>query len=98
MEVEFDDDDLSRLEREPDFDAGFSREIVRKFRMRMQLIRNAPDERDFYAMKGLHFEKMRGEMSDEYSMRLNRQFRLFLKFRGRADEKVVIIRAIRDPH
>ena len=38
------------------FDAGFDRAIVRAYRMRIQLIRAANDERAFYALKSLHFE------------------------------------------
>ena len=56
MEVRFKKEELDRLETDLKFDAGFAQEVVRKFRMRMQLIRAAEDERDFYALKSLHFE------------------------------------------
>ena len=48
MDVEFADQMLERLEREFQFSGGFSAEIVKAYRKRMQLIRNAVDERDFY--------------------------------------------------
>ena len=53
MDVEFGDDDLDQLEVDRSFTAGFSKEIVRAFRKVMQLVRAAPDERDFYKLKGL---------------------------------------------
>lgn len=52
MEVEFADKDLDRLETDPDDNAGFSQEIVRAFRKRMQVIRAAPDERVFLCSQG----------------------------------------------
>ena len=61
MDVEFADKDLGRLEVDADFDGGFPREAVRGFRKVMQVIRSAKDERDFYAMRSLHFEKLKGD-------------------------------------
>ena len=48
MEVLFDDDRLDRLEIDPEYAAGWSQPVVRAYRRRMQIIRAAPDERDFY--------------------------------------------------
>jgi proteic killer suppression protein len=45
----------------------------------MQYIRAASDERDFYALKSLHYEKLHGKRSHQRSMRLNDQFRLILQ-------------------
>jgi len=52
MEVEFADDELDRLETDPQFSAGFGREIIRGFRKAMQAIRAAADERDLFYSKG----------------------------------------------
>lgn len=98
MEPEFEDEDLRRLECDATFDAGFSREIVKAFRKRMQLIRAAPDERDFYAMKSLHFEQLDGDRLGQYSMRLNKQWRLIIKLSKRETKKVVVIVEIVDYH
>lgn len=73
MDVEFDDDDLDRLETDPLFTAGLSNEVVRAYRKRMQQIRAFLDERDFYALKSLHFEKLKGNRGNQYSVRLNKQ-------------------------
>lgn len=98
MEVDFDDEQLDRLETDRDYDAGFGREVVRSFRKLMQIIRGAPDERDFYALKGLHFEKLEGARAHERSMKINKQWRLILELRGQAPNKRVLVKAIEDYH
>jgi proteic killer suppression protein len=98
MEVEFDDEDLDRLETDAHFTAGHSQEIVRAYRRRMQQIRASQDERDFYAVKSLHFEKLRGNREGQYSIRLNLQWRLILEIRGSHPYKIVGIVEIVDYH
>ena len=98
MDVEFADGDLDRLETDRGFSAGLERGVVKAFRKVMQLIRNAPDERDFYALKGLHFEKLKGERSHQRSFRLNKQWRLVVELRGVAPDKTVVVIEIEDYH
>jgi proteic killer suppression protein len=98
MEVEFDDDDLDRLETDPQFTAGFAQEIVRAYRKRMQQIRAARDERDFMQLKALHYEKLKGKRQGQHSVRLNSQWRLILEIRGGHPCKVVGIIEIVDYH
>ncbi len=98
MEVEFDDDDLDRLEIDPQFTAGFSQEIVRAYRKRMQQIRAFRDERDFMQLKSLHFEKLKGDRHGQHSVRLNLQWRLILEIRGNHPCKVIGIIEIVDYH
>jgi len=98
MEVAFEDSDLDRLETDAKFDAGFSPGVVKAFRKRMQAIRAAVDERAFYAMKSIHFEKLKGNKEGRYSMRLNDQWRLILTFTGKAPNKTVVVISIEDYH
>lgn len=98
MDVEFEDEDLKRLEADGKFTAGHDHTIVRLYRMRIQLIRAAMDERAFYALKSLHFEKLSGDLEGQYSMRLNKQWRLILKFRKEATGKLVVVISIGDYH
>lgn len=98
MEVEFGDSSLDRLESDAKFDAGFSQSIVKAFRKRMQTIRAAPDERTFYALKSLHFEKLNGNRSHQQSMKLNDQWRLVIELKGEGHNKVVLIVSIEDYH
>lgn len=98
MDVEFKEDRLERLETDRSFDAGFDQAVVRAFRMKLQLIRAASDERAFYALKSLHFEKLKGDRDGQHSMRLNSQWRLILKFRKEAKGKLVVVISISDYH
>jgi toxin HigB-1 len=96
VKVRFADSDLEQV------DTGngevVSDAVTRAFRKRMQLIRAAPDERDFYALKSLHFEKLKGNRSHQHSMRLNDQFRLILQYEGVGADKVVVIVGVEDYH
>ena len=51
-----------------------------------------------YALKALHFEKLKGSYAGKYSMRLNKQWRLIIEFARNAADKVVIIVDIADYH
>ena len=58
----------------------------------MQLIRAARDERDFYALKSLHYEKLKGRRSHQRSMRPNDQWRLIIELeKGPSETTVVVI-------
>jgi proteic killer suppression protein len=48
------------------------------------------DERDLYAMKSLHYEKLKGQRSHERSLRLNIQFRLIVEL-DQGDVKTVVV-------
>jgi toxin HigB-1 len=98
MEVDFDNDDLDRLETDAQFTAGFSQEIVRAFRKRMQQIRAFRDERDFLALRSLNFEKLKGNRQGQHSVRLNLQWRLILEVRGAHPCKVIAVIEIVDYH
>ena len=98
MDVIFEKDSLKRLEEDPTYDAGFERAIVKAYRMRLQLIRAAQDERAFYNMKSLHYEKLKGNLDGMSSMRLNKQWRLILKLRKENSGKLVVVISISDYH
>ena len=98
MDIIFEDLSLKRLEEDLSYDAGFDRAIVRAYRMRLQLIRASQDERAFYNMKSLHFEKLKGNLDGFYSMRLNKQWRLLLKLRKENSGNLVIVISISDYH
>jgi toxin HigB-1 len=98
MEIDYADEDLKRLATDPSFDGGHGREVVKAFRKRVQLIQAAVDERDFYALKSLHFEKLTGDRQGQYSMRLNKQWRLILTLEKRGNGKTVVVIGIADYH
>jgi len=98
MDVEFDDRNLDRLETDSQFSGGFSQEIVRSYRKRMQQIRAFKDERDFLALRSLGFEKLKGDRLGQCSIRLNLQWRLIFEIRGDHPCKVIGIIEIVDYH
>lgn len=98
MEVEFGDPDLDRLEVDPRFTGGFQPAIVRGYRKALQSIRAAVDERDIYANKGLHFEKLKGARSHQRSVRINKQWRLILEMADGEKGRSVRVVGIEDYH
>jgi proteic killer suppression protein len=98
MDVRFVDSDLERLEWDTGFNAKLAASIVRAFRKKMQMIRAAPDERTFYQLKSLHFEKLKGDRAHQHSMRLNIQWRLIIEFEERSPSKQVAVISIEDYH
>src|SRR4051812_31092449 len=88
MEARFGDKDLDKLETDPKFDGGYPQEVVKMFRKRMQAIRAADDERAFYALKSLHFERLKGPRSGQHSMRLNDQWRLVMEIERTGTDKM----------
>jgi proteic killer suppression protein len=98
MEVIIEDDSLKKLDTDPAYDAGFDRSIVRSYRMRLQFIRASEDERAFYNMKSLHYEKLKGDLEGFYSMRLNKQWRLIIKYKKGESGKLVVVVSIIDYH
>jgi len=98
MEVEHDDPDLARLERDRLFTGGWGGAVVKGFRKVMQAIRAAVDERDLYALKGLRFEKLFGKRQGQHSLRINDQWRLIVDIRGEAPRKRIGVIDIADYH
>jgi proteic killer suppression protein len=97
MDVRHLDKKLERLEIDRNYVAGFGSDVIRAYRKVMAVIRAAVDERAFYAMKSLHYEKLKGNRSHERSMRFNKQFRLILQITV-ADQKTAVIISIEDYH
>lgn len=89
---------LKRLDESPAYTGGYSRAIIKAFRMRMQFIRSASNMTDFYALKSLHFEKLKGDRKHQHSMRLNQQFRLILELEKHPHGNVCVVVAIEDYH
>lgn len=93
MKVKFEDPLLERLEADAAFTNGMDDALVKTFRLRLQVIRAAPDERVFYAMKSLHYGngKHHGDPVGQQCMRLNEQWRLNLRLEDSDEGKRVVI-------
>ena len=99
MEFEFADRKLQRLYVDRGFSAKMAPALVKAFREMMDTIRDAQDERDFYALKSVHFERLSGTRSHLHSMRLNDQYRLIVSLvEQQGGRKRVSIISIEDYH
>ena len=98
MDVEFSDKGLDRLETDPEFKAGFGEAVVKAYRKRMQQLRAADDERDLYALKSLHFEKLKGKRVHQRSVRLNDQWRLIVEIIPGRPKNRIRVWGIEDYH
>lgn len=98
VNVKFRNEHLRRLEVEADFDAGYGPALTKAFRRRMQQIRAARDERDFYKLKSWRFEKLKGSRAHQHSARLNDQWRLILELEDDGSGRLVVIVSIEDYH
>lgn len=98
MEYSFKDANLERLFEDQKFTNGLAEGIIKAFRKRVQQVIAAPDERLFYKLGGIRFEKLQGDRSHQYSMRLNDQWRLILELEGKGPNKTAVIIAIEDYH
>lgn len=74
--------------------------IVDRFIRVIGAIEAASDEREFYNLKSLHFEALKGRRGQQgqYSMRLNKQYRLIVTVESSDKGRIVVIQAIEDYH
>jgi toxin HigB-1 len=97
--LEFEDDDLRRLAYEATYyTRRWSADVTKAYRRVIQVIHDAPDERDLYEMKGLRLEQLKGQRKGSSSVRINSQYRLILRFKTRPDGRVAIIIEAVDYH
>ena len=98
MKVKYAKDNLQRLVTDIGFTDGLGHDVIRAYRRRIQMIENAEDERDFYNLKSLHFEKLSGARSHQHSMRLNDQWRLIIEIEAGTPKNTIVVTSIEDYH
>jgi proteic killer suppression protein len=76
----------------------FPPEVIDAFFEVMAIIDAAPDERDFYELKGLHYEQLSGGRAGQHSMRLNKQWRLVVEIEKDQGGTSVLVISIEDYH
>jgi toxin HigB-1 len=72
--------------------------VIRRFLFVMDIIVEAQDKRVFYSSKGFQTEKLRGDRNGQFSIRLNKQFRLCFEIHKDQDGNIVYILEIVDYH
>lgn len=99
MQIEYGDEDLRRLAEEPDFaPRQWSRDVIRAYRKKIQLLGAAKDERDLRQLRGLRLKELSGTRTGTSSIRLNDQYRLILRFRTDPEGRIVIVLELVDYH
>jgi toxin HigB-1 len=72
--------------------------VVRAFFEVMVIIEAISDERSLYAIKSLHFERLKGKRKFEQSIRLNKQWRLIVRLEKDKEGKYLVILDLEDYH
>ena len=99
MRFEFEDDDLRRLYEEPGFVLPqLGPDLVKAYRKKVGFLAAAESEVDLRSYKALHFEKLAGGRAGQHSIRLNKQWRLILRFGSDEQGRLLIIIEIVDYH
>lgn len=98
MEVTFADATLDELEVNENCKSRFDKQLLRAYRKLMRFIRDATDERDLRAWPGKHFEKLQGDRSHQYSMRIDSQWRLVFEITPRSPKNIIHVVSIEDYH
>jgi proteic killer suppression protein len=99
VRLEFADDRLRRLYVERGYaQKRFGPDVVKAFRAKVQLIAAATNEHDLRNLASLHLEQLKGDRRGTSSIRLNRQWRLVLRFRTDPDGRTAVILEITDYH
>jgi proteic killer suppression protein len=98
MRFKFADRSLEALYTTGARSGKFGHDAVRAFLRAMARIDAAKDERDLYAYKGLHYEKLKGNRSGQRSIRLNQQWRLILSLEEDSEGNYLWIIELVDYH
>ena len=99
VRILFEDDELRRMAEDASYaPKRWGSNIVKAYRKKFQILAHAVDERDLRALRSLHLEQLKGDRAGTFSIRLNKQFRLILKFATDSDGRVVIIIEMVDYH
>jgi toxin HigB-1 len=72
--------------------------VVRRFLLVIALISEIENERDLYTTKSLHLEKLKGDRAGQYSLRLNKQFRLCFEIQKDPAGNLIYILELVDYH
>ncbi|HEY9758815.1 MAG TPA: type II toxin-antitoxin system RelE/ParE family toxin [Oculatellaceae cyanobacterium] len=93
LDFAFNDRKAEDLYRELKGEKDYPADVVANFFEVMAVIAAATDERDFYALKSLHFEKLEGKLGKEgrRSMRITKQWRLIVSLEDGEAEKTVVV-------
>jgi toxin HigB-1 len=87
MRVRFADKKLGAL-----YDLGegaeqYPPQVVKKFNQTIDTLKLLENEQKFYQFKGWHTEKLSGNRKGQYSIRMNKQYRLVYEIKKREEQQ-----------
>lgn len=92
MRLEFEDEGLERLAYETSHRTKrWPADVTKAYRRRIQQLTAALDERDLYNLKSLHLEQLKGGRAGTSSIRIDKKYRLIVRFYTDAEGRVVVI-------
>ena len=95
MKVFFDNEFLAELyELDPNEIKGklpFSREVIKQYQKKVNILISVVELKDLRSFRSLNFEKLSGDRKGEYSIRLNKQYRLIFKVNKNGEVEILII-------
>ena len=98
MEVEYQDKRLALIETDQAADTKLPISVINSCRKKLEVIRAAPDENTLRNWKSLHYEKLKGNRSEQRSIRLNDQWRLVFIINTDCKPPKITILTIEDYH
>ena len=99
MRISFEDDDLRRLYEERDFALPrIGPDVTKAFRKTVGFLVAAPTQADLREYRALRLKKLQGDRQGQHSVRLNRQWRLIIRFETDSDGQLLIVIEVVDYH
>ena len=98
MELEFEDSELEDVAFNKKYAGKLSPALVKTVRRCLNYLIQAPDRRAIYNYPGYRVEKLKGKLRGLYSLRLNKQFRLIIRFVSEGKAEIVRVMRIEDYH
>lgn len=88
------------METDPNWAGKLAREIVRGFRKVLLIVRSVSNETELRRHAALRFEKLKGNRSHEWSLRINDQFRLIVEIEpgDGPNNNCIAVKKIEDYH
>lgn len=91
MQVDYEDEDLELLAYESTrITQRWSPSVTKAFRRRIQQLEALVSEQNLLGLKALHVEKLNDGRKASYSIRIQMQYRLMLRFDPDNDQRLVV--------
>lgn len=68
----------------------YSHEIIAQFKKKVIILLTIKGVSELKEHKGLNFERLKGSLSDFFSIRLNKQYRLLFRVIEESEEEVIV--------